>query len=163
MEFLNVDKKIKALWLIRRCIALCILLPSFWVCAKYAIWDEGAVLGIKITYIIFATLFVLMLLINIAILPKFQYQNYLYLVKQDEVVFMKGVIFKFSSIIPFIQIQDVGFTQGPLEQLFGLATVKLSTAGSTQFITGIKVDDAKEIVKEVNEKVKKILENKFGE
>lgn len=50
-------------------------------------------------------------------------------VRDEEVVVHKGVLFRTTSRIPLRKVQDIHVRQGPLLRAFGLASLKLDTAG----------------------------------
>ncbi|MEA3190197.1 MAG: putative rane protein [Thermoplasmata archaeon] len=50
-------------------------------------------------------------------------------VRDEEVVVHKGVLFRTTSRVPLRKVQDIHVRQGPLLRAFGLASLKLDTAG----------------------------------
>ena len=83
-----------------------------------------------------------------------------HLVKEDEIVFYRGVIFVSSCVIPTVQIQDVGFSQGPIQLMLGLASLEISTAGSNHEIDGLKKEEAEQLVDKIKEQIKVLVPNK---
>ena len=68
-----------------------------------------------------------------------------YLVKEHDLSFGCGVIFKRVSIQPFTRLQHIEITRGPMERAFGLATLKLFSAGgplNTLSIPGLLLEQA---------------------
>ena len=157
MEFKNVNKKIKINWIIGRMIVLILALVGF-VCS--IIFIPKDILGLYLGIIIFEGLLVLLQIIYTFVFPNLQYKKYLYLVKDDEVVFSRGVIFIEKCIVPMVQIQDIGFSQGPIELILGIATLEISTAGSNQSISGFTKDEAEELTNQIKEQIKLFVNNK---
>lgn len=48
----------------------------------------------------------------------------------DRLRVAKGLLFRSDTVVPFGRVQHIDVNQGPLERLFGLATLTLYTAGS---------------------------------
>ncbi|GAA0961883.1 PH domain-containing protein [Actinocorallia libanotica] len=59
------------------------------------------------------------------------YQAWGFLERGDDLVITSGVFQRRIVIVPYARMQFVDVTSGPLEQLFGLATVRLHTAAAT--------------------------------
>ena len=155
-RFTNVDKKIKISWMIRRIISL-IPGAALLICGLKI---EDDLLPLKIICFIFAGLFFIYSLLRIFVFPQFEYKKYQYLVKDDEVVLMQGILFKSTVVVPIIQIQDIGYYQGPLSQMLGIARVIISTSGSNVVIDGLTKDKSIGIVNALKDKVKEYVSNR---
>ena len=153
-KFTNVSKKIITYWIIKR---LSLLIPPTGLLISALVIDDIP-FSIKLLLFIFSGLFYVIVILSLIIFPHLEYKKYLYLIKEDEVIFMRGVLFKSSIVVPIIQMQDVGFYQGPVAQFLGIASINISTAGSNLVIDGIKKEDAETIVNELKEKIKKYVE-----
>ena len=57
------------------------------------------------------------------------YNTLSYKITKEEVVWKGGVFFKKTSIVPYAKITNIDITQGPIERLFGISTIRLQTAG----------------------------------
>lgn len=157
MKFMQVNEKVKKNWIINRIIFLCILLVGY-LCSF--IYIPRDIFGLWLGLIILESILVLMQVIYTFIFPFVQYKKYLYLVKEDEIVFYRGVIFVSSCVIPIVQIQDVGFSQGPIQLMLGLASLEISTAGSNHEIDGLKKEEAEQLVDKIKEQIKILVPNK---
>ena len=54
-----------------------------------------------------------------------------YALREHDLAFRSGVIFRKQVVLPFNRIQHVEVSSGPLQRRFGLATLKCFTAGGT--------------------------------
>ena len=57
------------------------------------------------------------------------YNTLSYKIDKNEVTWRGGVFFKKTSIVPYAKITNIDITQGPIEKLFGISTLRLQTAG----------------------------------
>ncbi|MEM7104038.1 MAG: PH domain-containing protein [Bacteroidota bacterium] len=79
------------------------------------------------------------------------YQGYKiqgYALREKDVVFRRGVIFRSLVTVPFNRIQHCEIKEGPVERLFGLKTLQIFTAGgmsSDISIPGLKGENAPEL------------------
>lgn len=151
MKFKNIDKKYILKSVLLRTIF--VLIDALFLALVIFAAPKDAP-GLWLTLVLFAGLILLLAIVYAYVMPKLQYKNYLYLVKEDEIILMFGVIFKKSVVIPVVQMQDIGYNEGPISQIFKLADVTISTAGSNHFIVCLPKNDAKEIVEQVKEKIK---------
>jgi hypothetical protein len=67
-----------------------------------------------------------------------------YLERDEDLEVRRGVLVQRLSVVPYGRMQFVEITTGPIERLFGLATVKLHTAAadSDARIPGLDPDEA---------------------
>ena len=64
--------------------------------------------------------------------------------REDDLLVRRGVMFSRLSVVPYGRMQFVDVTAGPVERLFGLATVKMHTAAaaSDARIPGLSLTEA---------------------
>ncbi|WP_057882317.1 PH domain-containing protein [Tsuneonella troitsensis] len=48
----------------------------------------------------------------------------------DRLRVVRGLLFRSDTVVPFGRVQHIDVTQGPLERMFGLATLVVHTAGT---------------------------------
>ena len=82
-------------------------------------------------------------LIAIALIPR-RVRNYGYQLREDDLLFRRGIMFRRFVAVPYGRMQLVDITRGPLERSQGLATLKMVTAaiGTNVAIPGLPVDEA---------------------
>lgn len=71
-----------------------------------------------------------------------------YAVREHDVSFRKGIIWRSSSYLPYSRIQHVGVDSGPVDRFFGLRRLTFFTAGSIGAdlsIPGLPVDTAERL------------------
>jgi len=59
-----------------------------------------------------------------------RYQSWGYAERDDDLLVRRGVLFARLSVVPYGRMQFIDVTAGPLERVFGLATVRLHTAAA---------------------------------
>ena len=99
------------LFIIASIAALVIWGPSLWV-----------ILGCGIAWIIFGLIFWLEML-------GIKYIGYA--LRDHDILYKSGVIWRSTTVIPFNRVQHCEIGQGPLERYFGLARLKVFTAGGS--------------------------------
>lgn len=53
-----------------------------------------------------------------------------YVMGEDRLRVVRGLLFRSDSVVPFGRIQHIDLDQGPLERLYGLSTLTVHTAGT---------------------------------
>ena len=59
-----------------------------------------------------------------------RYESWSYRVRADSLFLDRGVLTRVRTVVPYVRIQHVDASRGPVERAFGLATVVVYTAGS---------------------------------
>lgn len=73
----------------------------------------------------------LIILIVLLVWPVIAFPKRGYVVRDKDILFRKGVIWRSVTAIPFNRIQHVETSNTPLDRKFGLATLQLFTAGGS--------------------------------
>jgi len=68
-----------------------------------------------------------------------------YQVRTHDMSFRRGVINRRVETLPFNRVQHASINRGPLERLFGLATLRVNSAGPNLSVPGLRADDAERL------------------
>jgi uncharacterized protein len=73
-----------------------------------------------------------------------RYGSWGYAEREDDLLVRRGVMFARLSVVPYGRMQFIDVSAGPLERIFGLATVRLHTAATATDarIPGLERDEA---------------------
>lgn len=66
----------------------------------------------------------------VALLLFRRYRSWGYAEREDDLLVQRGLMFKRLTVVPYGRMQFVDVTAGPIERIFGLATVQLHTAAA---------------------------------
>ncbi len=120
------DPKQKTVWLIDAAI-ICAIIACFFMLPLGGVFSFVGLLAIAIlVFIIFVILF---LISYVAI--DYYYRAYMYELAGDRILIKKGIIIKKSVSIPYGRIQNVDIVRGPIQRIFGVATLRFETAGAS--------------------------------
>lgn len=81
-----------------------------------------------------AGIFLAILVVMMAITPR-QARAYGYQLREDDLVFRRGILWQRIVAVPYGRMQLVDITHGPLDRGFGIAQLKLVTAAATTGVT----------------------------
>ena len=65
-----------------------------------------------------------------AVFAVLRYRSWSYEVREDSLYLERGVLTEVTTVVPYVRIQHVDASRGPVERAFGLATAVVYTAGS---------------------------------
>lgn len=88
------------------------------------------------------------LLLLTIFLKYIQFKKMGYIVREKDIIFRRGVLAINSTIVPYNRVQHVMINEGVIMRLYGLASLKIFTAGGSKSdlsIIGLKVENAMEI------------------
>lgn len=97
------------------------------------------------------------IILAIFILGYFSFFKKGYALREKDMSFESGLVFHKTTIVPLNRIQHTEVVRGPIARLFGLASVKIYTAGgatSDIVVPGIEEDKAEQIRAFINDKIK---------
>ena len=58
------------------------------------------------------------------------YRSWEYVVRADSLYLSRGVVTRVRTVVPYVRVQHIDTTRGPVERLLGLSTLVVYTAGS---------------------------------
>lgn len=77
-----------------------------------------------------------------------RYRHKGYALREHDIAFRTGLIWRKTTILPFDRVQHAEVTQGPLQRRFGVSTLKFFTAGGSSVdlkIEGLLADEAERL------------------
>ena len=107
-------------------------------------------------FYVLQALALLMLVITIAF-PRIYYDHYRYFISEDRVDVRRGIFFLTHTVVPIERIHQVEVVEGPVNRLYGLADVQITTAGGVATIEYLEKDEADRIADELNVIVDRIV------
>jgi membrane protein YdbS with pleckstrin-like domain len=150
----RVEKKAILLWTLHA------VAGTFWVCGglglTYWLWEDSRPWLGPVLWILAVIYFV-----NITIMPTWRYLVHRWEVTDEAVYALNGWLTREWRITPISRIQSIDTTRGPLAQVMGLATLKVTTAARQGSITIAGVDA--EMVAEVAERLTAITQQTPGD
>ena len=139
-----------------------IRLAIFWVpLAIAAIVADRLLLGQTGAYGLLSVLAVAVALSSIAVVPERRYRRLRYRLTERMLQSVHGWMFHTDTLVPFVRVQHLDVTRGPLDKMFGTASLVVHTAGTHNSIVtvhGLAPDRAAEIRDTIREHVRSDFE-----
>lgn len=129
----SLDRRMVRVWRISEAIALVVVAVI-----------AAAVLAFyrPLWLVIVCAVLVALQLVSLLVLPQVRYRRWRYEVTTTDVLIRSGLIVVKTSVIPMVRVQHVETKQGPVLKANGLASVTVTTAGSSFEIPGLATDEA---------------------
>ena len=116
----QIDGRVRVIWALRALVS------------AFTLGVGGAVVGFFVAddpivpgTVLFAVIFALGLAFAVL-----RYQSWRYEVRDDSLFLDRGVLTRVRTVVPYVRVQHVDVSRGPLERTLGLASVVVYTAGS---------------------------------
>ncbi len=97
------------------------------------------------------------------VFPKIYYDHYRYFISEDRVDVRRGIIFLTHTVVPLERIHQVEVVSGPINRMYGLADVSITTAGGVAKIEYLETEEAERIADELNAIVDAIVKGQRNE
>jgi len=109
----------------------------------------GSVFAVSVvdwwTVALVASAWMVFLLVWTSVMPSLAWSRWAYAVREHDLIVHRGVLVRATTAVPRSRIQHVDTRQGPIEQIFGLVRVTVSTAsggGADAEIPGLRPEEA---------------------
>lgn len=131
------------------CVLAIILIPATIICCL--VLESGI-----LKTVILATAWILAIL-YVLFVPRARYERYRYYIDEESIRVRKGFIWISESIVPMERLHKIEVSQGPFDRMFGLSTVRVTTAGGDVNIKFLKDNIAEEIAEMLKSKINDIV------
>jgi membrane protein YdbS with pleckstrin-like domain len=118
-NYLKAQMLFSLIWILILLVIICIIfiaLPE---------WSQK-----KILLLIATPVFVIIGILPL-IITYFGYFRKGYAIRQRDILYKTGLFWRKTVVLPFIRIQHSEVTHGPIDRMYGLASLKLFTAGGS--------------------------------
>jgi len=92
--------------------------------------------------------------------PAVFYRRYRYRIDDDKVEIRRGIVTITHTLVPIERIHQVQVAKGPINRMFGLANVVITTAGGVTTLEYLDETTAEGIASKLNEYVVKLLKDR---
>lgn len=140
--YLRVD--LIGLWLFRLTVLAVFLAYTYFV-TDFPVYIRWGIAGLWVALLLLATL-----------LRYLGFRIKGYAVRQHDLMYRRGLLFRSVTVVPFTRIQHSEVEQGVIERQFGLSSLSVFTAGGSQsdlVVPGLKREDAERIRNFLSSKV----------
>ena len=99
----------------------------------------------------------LLLIVNAAISPYFRYHRYRYAINEECIDIEEGYLFVVRNIVPIERLHKLQTEQDPIDRIFNVAKVKVTTAGGDVTIRFLEKEKAEAIADSLKKRINQIV------
>lgn len=74
---------------------------------------------------------------TIILLPSRRFERWDYALSEDRLRVVRGYLFRVDTVVPFVRVQHIDVSQGPIERMFGVSTLTIHTAGTHNSVVAL--------------------------
>lgn len=97
-------------------------------------------------------------ILNWGISPYFRFHRYGYAINEESIDIKEGYLFVERNIVPIQRLHKLEIDRGPIDQLFGVAKVTVTTAGGDVTLRFLELEKAEEIAAHLRTRINQIAE-----
>ena len=104
-----------------------------------------------------ALVLAVLLFLNAVISPYFRYHRYRYSINEECIDIEEGYLFVTRDIVPIERLHKQQIEQDPIDRMFGVAKVKVTTAGGDVTIRFLQKEKAEAIAESLQKRINSIV------
>lgn len=147
MEYLKLSKKARACMLVNECIGAFLFTVLAGV-AWYFLRDSDLPFNVNLLWLAAVVIWCVCLII-----PFVRYERYRYRFSDEDIDVREGFLFLHRDIVPIERLHKVALESGPVDRIFSLAKVIVTTAGGDVVIRFIEEEAAEKIVERLKVRI----------
>ena len=95
--------------------------------------------------------------------PYFRYHRYRYSINEECIDIKEGYLFVKRNIVPIERLHKLEMTKGPIEQMFHVAKVTVTTAGGDVTLRFLDEEKAEQIAESLRQRINEIVKEQREE
>ena len=129
------------------------------IIVAYLLWfiPEDIMIGRILSFV-----FGVLLCINASISPYFRFHRFRYKIDEEFFDIREGYLFVTREIVPIERLHKMETVRGPIDTMFGVAKVKVTTAGGDVTIRFLEQEKAERIAEGLGKYVNHIMKEQRG-
>lgn len=151
MDYVKLDPKAEKCMRVNEIIKDVIFLAAAIAADYFILWERShmACLLIGAGIIVLAA-------VCIIIIPRIRYERYRYIIDSANIRVREGIFWIKETIIPMERLHKIQVSQGPIDRMFGLSSVRVTTAGGDGVIKFLADEEAALIAEHLKDKINQI-------
>lgn len=151
MDYVKLNPKAEKCMRVNEIIKDVIFLAAAIVADYFILWERShmACLLIGAGIIVLAA-------VCIIIIPRIRYERYRYIIDSANIRVREGIFWIKETIIPMERLHKIQVSQGPVDRMFKLSSVRVTTAGGDGIIKFLADEEASQITEHLKDKINQI-------
>lgn len=142
IQYKNISPKAKGCMrlnaIIRSVILLAVVASVLAILTAVGVIPFGVFAGVSVALLV-------LLAADVIVVPSIRYKRYKYYIDDDMLIVVEGLWFINKSIAPIERIHQIAVNRGPIDRMYGMSNVEVTTAGGVVKIAFLENEVAEEI------------------
>lgn len=95
--------------------------------------------------------------------PLIRYRRYRYDIDEERIIIEEGLWFLTKQMAPIERVHQIAVNRGPIDRLYGLGKVVVTTAGGTIIIRFVEVEQAEQIAASLMHRIRGIVQQQTAD
>ena len=104
-----------------------------------------------------------LIVLDVFVSPYFRYNRYRYSINEECIDIIEGYLFVKRNIVPIERLHKLQTKKGPIDQLFGVAKVVVTTGGGDVTLEFLEEDRAEQIAENLRRRINEIAAGQRAE
>lgn len=104
-----------------------------------------------------------LIVLDVSVSPYFRYNRYRYSINEECIDIIEGYLFVKRNIVPIERLHKLQTKKGPVDQMFGVAKVVVTTGGGDVTLEFLEEDRAEQIAENLRRRINEIAAGQRAE
>lgn len=151
MDYVKLNPKAEKCMRVNEIIKDALLLAAALVAEYFILWEIKQMVCILIGAGLLA-----LAAVCIAVIPKIRFERYRYIIDGEGIRVREVLFWIKETIIPMERLHKLQVSQGPIDRMFKLSSVRVTTAGGDGVIKFLTDEEASQITEHLKDKINQI-------
>lgn len=151
MDYVKLNPKAEKCMRVNEIIKDVILLAAALVADFIILWERSYT-----ACLLTGAALLVMAAVCIIIIPRIRYERYRYIIDSANIRVREGIFWIKETIIPMERLHKLQVSQGPIDRMFRLSSVRVTTAGGDGVIKFLTDEEASQIAEHLKDKINEI-------
>ncbi len=151
MDYVKLDPKAQKCMRVNEIIKDAVLLSMVLTADFFILWESA-----RTACLLTGAGFLVIAVLCSIFIPKIRYERYRYIIDSEGIRVREGIFWIKETIIPMERLHKLQVSQGPVDRIFKLSSVKVTTAGGDGTIKFLTDGEAAQIAENLKDKINEI-------
>lgn len=151
MVYVKLNPKAEKCMRVNEIIKDVIFLAAAIAADYFILWERS-----HMAFLLIGAGIIVLAAVCIIIIPRIRYERYRYIIDSANIRVREGIFWIKETIIPMERLHKLQVSQGPVDRMFNLSSVKVTTAGGDGVIKFLADDEAALIAEHLKDKINQI-------
>ena len=151
MDYVKLNPKAEKCMRVNEIIKDVILLAAALAADFIILWERS-----HMACLLTGAVLIVLVAVSIITIPRIRYERYRYIIDSANIRVREGIFWIKETIIPMERLHKLQVSQGPIDRMFRLSSVRVTTAGGDGVIKFLADEEASQIAEHLKDKINQI-------